>query len=284
MSIKNKDIPTNRLPEEFETGIAVGHIHKGRGHSFETSNSFHRHDYHIFLLVRKGRLEIEIDFGIVEVSAPSLMYIHPTQVHRIMEGDAEIDFLGINNENIESKYLQLLEEIVPAAPVKIDSETQEIGIQLLNLCEGVLEKKFNRYRLPILQHCGNAFLGLALDRYAAQEPFSGISGRHEQITKDFRLLLEKNFLILKRPSEYADRMNLSTPYLNESVRKATGLPVSQHIQQRVLLEAKRLLFHSTRNVKEIAFELGFEDHTYFSRLFSKSVGLPPLAFRRKYFD
>ena len=103
-----------------------------------------------------------------------------------MEGDAEIDFLGINNENIDSKYLQLLEEIVPAEPVKIDSKTQEMSIQLLNLCDGILEKEFNRYRLPVLQHCGNAFLGFALDRYAAQEPFSGNLGRHEQITKNGR--------------------------------------------------------------------------------------------------
>jgi AraC-like DNA-binding protein len=50
----------------------------------------------------------------------------------------------------------------------------------------------------------------------------------------------------------------------------------------VVLEAKRLLYYTDMDVKEIAFSLGYEDHTYFSRLFSKVAGIPPGAFRRKF--
>jgi len=55
--------------------------------------------------------------------------------------------------------------------------------------------------------------------------------------------------------------------------------VSHHTQQRIILEAKRLLYHSAKSVKEISFELGYEDYPYFLRLFSKVTGVTPLSFR-----
>ena len=72
--------------------------------------------------------------------------------------------------------------------------------------------------------------------------------------------------------------------LNECVRNATGYSVTYHIQQRVVLEAKRLLYHSDKSVKEIAAGLGYEDYSYFVRLFTKVSGITPAAFRNKNFD
>ena len=73
------------------------------------------------------------------------------------------------------------------------------------------------------------------------------------------VLLEKNYSKLKRPGDYAQKLNISAPYLNECIKNATGHSVSQHIQDRIILEAKRLLYHSDKSVKEIATELGFDD-------------------------
>ena len=83
---------------------------------------------------------------------------------------------------------------------------------------------------------------------------------------------------------YAKCLNISTPYLNECVKRTTGYSVSYHIHQRVILEAKRLLYHSDKSVKEIAGELGYDDYSYFIRLFVKVTGMTPLTFRGKNFD
>jgi AraC-like DNA-binding protein len=96
--------------------------------------------------------------------------------------------------------------------------------------------------------------------------------------------LEQKFIETKSPSDYARALHISTPYLNECVRDVTGFPVSYHIQQRVILEAKRLLYHSNKTVKEIAAELGYDDHAYFSRVFTKITGMTALAFRNKNLD
>lgn len=108
--------------------------------------------------------------------------------------------------------------------------------------------------------------------------------RFDLVAKTFKLALEKNFITAKRPADYAQKLNISVHYLNECVKNTTGLPVSYHIQQRVILEAKRLLFHSNKSVKEIAAELGYEDYAYFSRLFNKATGMTALTFRNKNHD
>ncbi|MGK4568403.1 helix-turn-helix domain-containing protein [Flavobacterium sp. 3HN19-14] len=99
--------------------------------------------------------------------------------------------------------------------------------------------------------------------------------------KSFRQLLEKNYGTLKRPGEYAKLLNISTPYLNECIKNSTSSSVSQLIHERVILEAKRLLYHTDKSVKEIAFELGYADYPYFTRLFRKVTGITALAFKRK---
>lgn len=86
---------------------------------------------------------------------------------------------------------------------------------------------------------------------------------------------------MKRPAAYAELLNVSVSYLNECVQKTSGQSVSRLIRERVVLEAKRLLYHSRKSVKEIAAELGYDDYSYFTRLFVKTVGLTPLTFRDK---
>ena len=87
---------------------------------------------------------------------------------------------------------------------------------------------------------------------------------------------------MKSPGAYAAALNISTSYLNEAVKDTTGLPVSYWIQQEVVIEAKRLLYYTDKTVKEIAYELGFDDHAYFSRLFVKAEGITALTFRKQY--
>ena len=91
-----------------------------------------------------------------------------------------------------------------------------------------------------------------------------------------------NVRTLKSPIQYAKALNYSLSHLNESVKITTGFPISYWIHQQVVLEAKRLLYYTNMDVKEIAFSLGYEDPTYFSRLFSKVTGMSPGAFRQKF--
>ncbi|RAJ30319.1 helix-turn-helix domain-containing protein [Pedobacter cryoconitis] len=130
----------------------------------------------------------------------------------------------------------------------------------------------------------NTLVTLVVSQYLSLAKTADNYSRFEVITKSFKSTLEQDFTKVKSPMAYAKSLNISTPYLNECVKTATGNSVSYHIQQRVILEAKRLLYHSNKSIKEIAGELGYDDYSYFIRLFVKITGMTPLAFRTKNFD
>lgn len=277
-------IPVKKLPEEFKTGIALGKIDQGCAHPLDKADSSHRHDYHLFFLIENGVIEIEIDFEIYRAKGPCLIYIHPDQAHRVIKSTAASQFLGISSEFIHPEYHDELNELAPADPLEIESRTFDLAQQSVLLCQNILEDAASKHHFKMLQDAVNVFLGMSLSRYTRQDPVPESLPRYEEVAKEFRLLLNRHFLSLKRPSNYSNLMNLSTPYLNECVRNATGFPVSHHIQQRIVLEAKRLLVHSRKSAREIGFVLGFEDTSYFSRYFKNQVGMTPLNFRHKYLD
>ncbi len=210
------------------------------------------------------------------------MYIHPNQVHRFLRTtNATISGLLINDENLNPEYLKLLEEIVPAKPLLLKANNLSVITDTATLCINSFQRKPDKlYRALLKDNC-NALVALILSQYLKKSKPADNLSRFETVTKAFKKALENNFTTLKRPAEYAKVLNISTPYLNECVKNATGHPVSYHIQQRIILEAKRLLYHSGKSVKEIATELGYDDYPYFSRLFSKVAGMNALTFRRK---
>ncbi len=103
--------------------------------------------------------------------------------------------------------------------------------------------------------------------------------RSNAIVTSFRKLLRQNYKEIKSPQQYANLMNLSLGYLNDTLKTVTGNTVSYSIQEEAIREAQRLLWYSDLSIKEIATVLGFEDSKYFSRIFSKLTNKSPVQFR-----
>ena len=100
--------------------------------------------------------------------------------------------------------------------------------------------------------------------------------------RELEALIEANYLTLKKPSQYANLLNISTKHLNKIVQNSLGKSSSELINNRIILEAQRLLTHGQINIKEIAYELGYEDPSYFTRFFKNNVGVSPTAFANNY--
>ncbi|WP_298735636.1 AraC family transcriptional regulator [uncultured Chitinophaga sp.] len=287
MSRKNNNIPVNSMADDLSRGISIEKL-SIKSSDFKTPRQYeeatrsHRDEGHTFYIIEKGAILIEIDFQQHRVTAPALVYMHPNQVHRILKFyNITVCSLSIHTENVNPPYLQLLEDINPVKPLVLMKDTYTTISDCFSFCLHLSTQKNNRlYHLLLKDGC-NAFIGLAISALLHQSEPSTRSSRAEVITQSFKQLLEKNYNSIKRPQAYAEKLNISTHYLNESVKQVTGLPVSQHIQERIILEAKRLLFHTDKSIKEIAFDLGYEDYPYFSRLFSKATGITAAAFRNK---
>ncbi|WP_233276842.1 AraC family transcriptional regulator [Mucilaginibacter paludis] len=258
--------------------------HNGLPDSKEVERS-HRDNGYVFILQEKGTTRIEIDFQEHRIAASSVIFINPHQIHRVIGFEnATITSWMITPENLQLKFLELLESLTPVGALALDAETLSIIAQTASLCMQFAERKHEKLFDAILKESCNTLVALVASQYIALAKATDNSSRFEVVTKAFKSSLENNFTTVKSPGAYAKCLNISTPYLNECVKSTTGQPVSDHIQQRVILEARRLLYHSTKSVKEIAVELGYDDYSYFTRLFTKITGMPPLAFRSKNLD
>lgn len=288
--MRKKAIPVKQFRDKNTAGIVIEKMQLNDLRSFkeEIVNSYeeqgqaHRHDRHSFYLLEKGVVSMEIDFQKHNIKAPAVIYIHPNQVHRILAfKEVSVTCLAMRNENLNPEYLKRMEDITPANPLKVKKENFALLSEAAALCIKLCERKGDKLYHSFLKDSCNAVVALAVSFYTAQTKSTDKLSRFEMITKAFKVHLERNYTRLKRPAAYAQILNISTPYLNECVKNVTGFPVSHHIQQRVILEAKRLLYHSNKSVKEIAGELGYDDYPYFSRLFTKVTGMTALTFRSK---
>jgi AraC-like DNA-binding protein len=148
------------------------------------------------------------------------------------------------------------------------------------LHEEFVERQNDKYYLPIIHTLAQSFLAMAANTYnTVQQTTENKLTRSSELARQFKDLLAAHSHTVRSPSDYASKLNVSLGYLNESIKKATGSPVSYWIQQEILSEAKRLLYHSDVDVKQIASELGYTDYAYFSRFFRKASGMSPSAFR-----
>lgn len=98
---------------------------------------------------------------------------------------------------------------------------------------------------------------------------------------NFKAMLDTSFATSKSVSFYAEQYGLSVNVFSKKVKKHYGKVPSKLIQERLTLEAKKLLHLTYKSIKEISAELGFEDEFYFSRYFKKEVGVSPKTFREK---
>lgn len=100
----------------------------------------------------------------------------------------------------------------------------------------------------------------------------------EKLSK-FNLLLEENYKVEKSPSFYASEMSITLKHLNRICREVLNKTVTQLISEKVVLESKRMLTFSNSTVGEVADEMGYLNHSYFTRVFKKHGGMSPLKFK-----
>lgn len=282
MPKKSDTIPVNKFGDDLDTGISIERISLKSLPPIGDWKQPERHDRHSFFLLESGHVKMEIDFRIYEISSPSVIYMHPDQVHRIMGfNEVTVWAWALNDENLSMAYLKMLDDMTPAVPLELNKEQYELLSESALMAVKLSHRKKDPLYHSLFRNQMNVLVGLVIADLSDQCKATDQLTRAESVTKAFRAMLSANYMSLKRPAEYAEKLNLSISYLNECVKNTTGQPVSRHIQDRVILEARRLLFHSNQSLKEISAALGYEDYPYFSRLFTKVTGISPANFRSK---
>jgi AraC family transcriptional regulator, transcriptional activator of pobA len=105
------------------------------------------------------------------------------------------------------------------------------------------------------------------------------SDHKKHLMNEFRKIVNSRFNSLRTARDYASELNITPNYLNALCQEFFYKTVSEIIQERIILEAKRMLMHTSLNISEIGYKLGFKDNSYFGRYFKKVAGMTPKKFR-----
>jgi AraC family transcriptional regulator, transcriptional activator of pobA len=115
-----------------------------------------------------------------------------------------------------------------------------------------------------------------------QQP--GISESAKKLKEPFVLqnlkdAIEKDFKSKHSPSDYADTLNISPKALAKITKTHFNKTLTELIAERIIIEAKRELYLTNKPIKEIAYELGYDDEHYFSRFFKSNADISPQMYR-----
>jgi AraC family transcriptional activator of pobA len=179
----------------------------------------------------------------------------------------EVACNGILFNNIYQQPFVAVSDLVYDEINTIIQKMQILGLSELNSDVSIVKS----YLQLILALCSKE--KLLNDTSFVKEP-----AKHDDIL-NFQSLLDKHFLESKEVEFYASKLFLSNDAFSKKIKKLFGKSPSKLIQERIVLEAKKLLHLTYKPIKIIASELNFEDEFYFSRYFKKGVGVSPKKFR-----
>jgi AraC family transcriptional activator of pobA len=236
----------------------------------------HRHEYYTILWAKKVCGQHFIDYKEYIIRPNYIFFVNPGQVHQVITygqpagkvimfteeflhqhhiGEDFISNLGLFSCSSTTQPLQISEEAASdlnKIVENIESAFYETG--------SYRSEKLGAYLKLFLIEC---------NKYAPLPETDNTqiiqSGR--QILKEFRSLVEKNYQSWHKVSDYAAQLNITADYLNNVIKSTIGKTAKDFIQERIVLEAKRLGLHTQLTNKEIAYRLGFDDPSHFSKFF-----------------
>jgi AraC family transcriptional regulator, transcriptional activator of pobA len=185
----------------------------------------------------------------------------------IIDHDAEVSCVGFLFGSTDHLFISL------------DKEAQ----QKLKLLSDVFVQEFktsdniqNDMLLMLLKRLIIVITRLARSEYI---PNKKLQDEKFHVIRRFNLLVEADYRKEHSVSYYAQRLNKSPKTLSNLFGIYNHKTPLQVIQERIIIEAKRLLYYTDQSIKQITFELGFEDAAYFSNFFKRHTSLSPLEFR-----
>lgn len=250
----------------------------------------HRAQFYHILWIEKGSGKHLVDFNPIEIEDNSIIFI-PHNCVNVFDKNGTYHgktILFTNNffckNNHDLQFLQssmLFSDLYTIPKLKVSPHNAELRI-ILNSIETEYKRKPDSAQYEILHNMLHVFL-LQAEREMRKQGFEelkpSVSLDYLMLFKD---LLEQKFRKDKSVNKYASELSISEKQLHKATTTLLDKTPKQIIDERVLLEAKRLLVHSTQSIKEIAYELGYDEPTNFIKYFRKHTSSTPSEFREKY--
>ncbi|MEW7289946.1 helix-turn-helix domain-containing protein [Aquimarina sp. 2304DJ70-9] len=247
-----------------------------------------RKNYYSIILINGEKLTLQTDFSRHQLEGEYMVFISPYQ-----------PFMLTSESNCSGILLNFHPDFFCTYRHQNEIETEGIlfhnfsGLPFLKVIEGEIFSSLINHiskemeRNFLAQHeVLVAFLKVFLIESVRQkksfdlESLNKHGNRQTELLQDLVDLINGNFCTMHSPKEYAEKLCVSSKTLGGVVKKYLNQTTSNLIVNRIIVEAKRELYLTSKSVQIIAASLGYQDEFYFSRLFKKKVGVSPDIYRK----
>ncbi|HEX4223004.1 MAG TPA: helix-turn-helix transcriptional regulator [Pseudonocardiaceae bacterium] len=287
--VKNGQLAITPLPYRAGIGAPPGVevvdlprlADRAAGHGVDPY-SLQRPEFHKLIAVRSGTLRCSLDFTDHELGPGSWLWARPGQLHRY---DSELSaaqgrvvlFLSGFLDSTTAELAQVDRGTWPAASASTGHQDERLWpvLDLLDCAYAQWGERPAETQVELLRHLLAALLlQLTAAHGSAQDTIGG------EAFASFQEAVESDFAHTHRVEDYADRLGYSVRTLTRASQAAVGIGAKRFVDERVLLEAKRLLIHTDLSAASIGQRLGFTSATMFAKFFRQRTEQTPAEFRR----
>ena len=250
----------------------------------------HRHEYFEIIWLKNGTGNHQIDLHDYVYTGSVMFLLAPGQIHKIEQRIPSegyiIKFLPsiFKQEKDFFNYILdtcLFDDKTACSVIKIPDHLQDIFedlfvnmVQEFHQIETDSENIVSSYLKILITHINRIKRKKISESVAIKDP-------HYALFRQFKIEIEKKYKKEHSVQYYAGVLHAQPRSLNAVSREYAGKSAGELIQDRILLEAQRYLYHETKSIKEIGYDLGFDDPAYFTRFFKKHTGFAPQYFKEQ---
>lgn len=245
----------------------------------------HSHNFYLLVLFTKGSGFHTIDFYTFEIQPGCLYVLKPGQVHSWQLSEDIEGYIAFYSQEIYNVYFgtKQIDEYsfyrsITNSPEMVlsESETLEISTYFNLVLEENRKSEFKKIDklLNLLD-----IIHIELARIYESMQNHSIHPYNLKI-KELEVIVNQHFKTEKSPSFYADKMNMSLKHLNRICKNVLDITLTDFIYNKIILESKRLLATNSMTISEVANEIGFENYSYFTKVFKKYTNVTPQGFKK----
>ena len=250
----------------------------------------HRIHFYAILFILEGEGKHFIDFKSYDYQKGSIIFISKEQVQAFEQNKNRDAYFMIFTDNFLERanvgsnlmqHLSLYNYHLYPPVINLEEKEMDVFASLVERIKKEYHDPDDQLTEEIIHSSLKIFLCMAeriRKKNRSDEPVS----KYQKDFISFQKLLSKNMVENRRVEFYAQEMNISTKKLNRIIQEMMSQSAKSYINQKLIIELKRLLMNTSYNIKEIGFRTGFDDPTNFIKFFKKHVGMTPIEFRRQY--